>query len=73
MTPTDRERFVISEAVKSAARCSDTIFCSEKGEREYGRGEMVMLAKSIADESVSSNQLENLLALVELALECKNG
>lgn len=72
--PTSRERWMLAECVKTAARVADAAFCSEDGvDREYGRGEMVLTAELLVrgdkSETVSRNQLENLSALIELALE----
>jgi hypothetical protein len=73
--PTDRECWILAECIKTAARAADSAFCHNDGEREYGHGELVMTAKLLVEggdgETVSSNQLENLLAIVELALKMK--
>ena len=73
--PTSRERWILAECIKTAARAADAAFCSDDSDREYGRGELVMTAKLLVQgedgETVSSNQLENLLAIIELALQMK--
>jgi len=71
--PTSRERWILAECIKTAARAADAAFCSDDSGREYGRGELVMTAKLLVEgddgETVSSNQLENLIEIATLALK----
>lgn len=66
--PTSRERWMAVQAIKAAVIVADAMRSSDENEREYGRGELVMTAKMLAND-LSRNQLENLRDFVELALK----
>jgi len=70
-----REQWMLAELIKTAARCADATFCAndENGQPEYNSYELECVAFSLMDKqngvaNVSRNQLENLQAIIELAL-----
>jgi len=70
--PTERERWMAVQAIKSAALIADAMRSSDDDEREYGRGELVLTAQRLVegDDGLSLNQLENLRDFIELTIEC---
>lgn len=70
--PTERERWMAVQVIKAAALVADAMRSADDGEREYGRGELVMTARALieGDDALSLNQLENLRDFVDLAIEC---
>lgn len=71
--PTDRERWMVTQIIRSAALVVDATHSADEDEREYGHGELVMIAKSLIDgeHGLSMNQLENLRDFVELIIDVK--
>jgi len=71
--PTDRERWMVVQVIRSAALVIDSTSSAKESEREYGHGELMLIAKSLIDgeHGLSLNQLENLRDFVEMVIDVK--
>jgi len=69
--PSDRERWTVAQIVKAAALAVDATRSSDKNEREYGRGELIMTAKLLVEgaDKLSKNQIENLREFADMLVE----